>query len=477
MSSPNEKARMDGGPSQNFDADSLLRRVLLVNCEELAATLKPNLPDTAVLFVDPGQLGNPLYRNKIAAKCGDGITVFTPVDLLRLYQGDALGGLQGLLGARLTSIPMNVSEIGADPAGLLTILMARENIQAAKDAKFNQSLQEMQQVELVSERCTPLSTQKCTETNLIIKPWRAVIAEAAEGREWLVDGLLPKTGLALLGGWAKEGKSTLAINLCRTVAEGKPFLGRTTLAAPAVYVNYEMPEDYRAELMTAGSTPESAFWTDRPAPVLTMDVVKKIISFVYGTPPIGRTPSETKNGLLVIDSFRGAFRLEGEGENLASAGVILRQLQDVAIETGWLFLVIHHLNKGKKDFSGTGDFEAAPDVLLRWTRSEPQSPGTLKVAGRMAPIEPMSVSLSLSEARYLGDAGQVARKHEEQRIINALTSEPVTAASVGESLEIPEGSARSYLAKLYEKGKIGREGSGKRGSPYLYCRPPEEATA
>lgn len=471
----NEKARMDGGPSQNSDADSVPCRVLLVNSEALADGLR--LPDSLVLFADPERLGDAIYCQDIAKQCGEGLPVFAPIDLIREYQGDVFAGLQGLLGARLTSIPMNVSEIGEDPAGLLTIIIARENVQAAEDAESNQRLQELHRIESVSERCTPPSTQKCTETNLIIKTWAAVIAEAAEGREWLVDGLLPKTGLGLLGGWAKEGKSTLAINACRAVAEGKPFLGRTTLSAPAVYVNYEMPEDYRAELMTAGSTPERAFWADRPAPVLTMDVVKEIISFVYARPPIGCTPLETNNGLLVIDSFRGAFRLEGEGENLASSGVILRQLQDLAIETGWLFLVIHHLNKGKKDFSGTGDFEAAPDVLLRWTRSEPQSPGTLKVTGRMAPIEPMSVSLSLSEARYLGDAGQVARKREEQRIITCLSSEPVTAASVGESLDIPEGSARSYLAKLHEKGKIGREGMGKRGSPYLYCRLTEEATA
>lgn len=122
-----------------------MNRVMLINSEELAAKVKPILLDTEVITVDPEQLGNPLYRNEIAANCGDGCMVYTPVDLLRLYQGNALGGLQGLLGMRLTSIPMKVADIEKDPTGLLAILLAADNRQAADDAEFNQQLQEKQE--------------------------------------------------------------------------------------------------------------------------------------------------------------------------------------------------------------------------------------------------------------------------------------------------------------------------------------------
>lgn len=118
-----------------------MKRVLLVNSLELAATLA--LPsDTLVIFADPERLGDPLYCRDIVERCGEGISVFAPLDLMTCYKGDALSGLQGLLGVRLTSIPMTVADIEKDPAGLYVTLIAREHIQAADDVEFNRKLAE-----------------------------------------------------------------------------------------------------------------------------------------------------------------------------------------------------------------------------------------------------------------------------------------------------------------------------------------------
>ena len=309
---------------------------------------------------------------------------------------------------------------------------------------------------------TPINTP-CTQTTetspLVLRPWSEVLSESVEDREWSVHGMLPKTGLAILGGWAKEGKSTLAIHLCRSIAQGKPFLSRETEKTPAIYVNYEMPEDYRAELMAASDVPDGAYWLDRPRHVLSIETVRRIIK-----------QADSDHGLLVIDTFRGAFRLVGDSENqVGGSGVIVRDLQKVAIETGWLILLLHHKNKSGR-LSGTGDFQAAADVIMLWKRPNPAEPGALEVEGRMAPIEPLAVKLTLGGAEYLGDAKDTILAEDMKQVLEGLTDDPAPAAEVAEALQMPAGSVRVYLGRLYRDGKIERSGSGKRGNPYLYFK-------
>jgi len=395
----------------------------------------------------------------------------TPDGLLLTEHLKATGKLEKAGGASYIHTLVNLCPVAQNAPQYAEIVKSESDKRIA--AAIGQSLirgeiSPSQAKKQLSVLCTPLSTQSVQKEKKL-RSWSEVITDSAEGRQWLVEGLLPKTGLALLGGWAKEGKSTLAIHLCRAVAEGKSFLSRTTLAAPTVYVNYEMPEDYRAELMTGGNIPAGAFWADRPEPILRMEGVRGLIELCTAAIPIDVHNTQT-GGLVVIDSFRGAFRVEDE--NSTEAGVVLRDLQKVAMETGWLILVIHHFNKTKKEFSGSGDFYAAPDVLIKWSRPDPNEPGTLKAEGRMAPVEPMAVSLNLDSVQFLGDAGQLGREKEEQRILSCLTTEPASANDVAAELDMPIGSARSYLAKLVEKGKCDRIGEGKRGSPYLYWRGP-----
>src|SRR5262249_23701771 len=150
--------------------------------------------------------------------------------------------------------------------------------------------------------------------------WREFLDSTPESRNWTVEDILPDIGLAVLAGRAKEGKSTLAIHLSRAVAWGQPFLGRQTQQKPVVYVNYEMTPDYLKSLLSSPDAPDSAYLdsahlTNRPTSVFTPEIASAFMNQTAGL------------GLMIIDSFRGAFRLTGDGENLAGvAGERLREL-------------------------------------------------------------------------------------------------------------------------------------------------------
>jgi len=437
-----------------FGLGTLNGQQRIFSCEGETDTLRlaQELPDEVVIGI-PGAASIGCIKNHLP----DEIILYTVFDSDKAGKTATAKAIE-MFGARPVILPEGIKDVceffqaGYDREDFMRLVATIDNVHVETSAETTTVLRR-------DISSTP-STQS-TQSNVIqLRPWCEVVYESVEDREWLLEGILPKTGLAILGGWAKAGKSTLAIHLCREIAEGKPFLGRTTVTAPVIYINYEMPEDYRSELIAAGQIPDGAFWLDRPVNVLDMDTVREVID-----------QAGSDHGLLVIDSFRGAFRITGDGENSAgNAGVILRDLQRIAIESGWLILLIHHNNKGKKQLSGTGDFYAAADVLLNWKRTSPNSAGELTVEGRMAPVEPMAMSLTQQEATYLGEAKDVLASEDLKRVLESITDEPISAPALAKQLAIKPGSIRAYLSKLFNEGKIDRQGEGKRGDPFLYSK-------
>src|SRR5215471_5884664 len=266
-------------------------------------------------------------------------------------------------------------------------------------------------------------------TKIEIQTLYDVLNAVPEERQWTVDGILPDSGLGVLGGRHKRGKSTLVIHLSRSVEAGAPFLDRATRQAPVVYVNYEMPLEYFSSLSRTEPIPKHFYVIDRPEPRLKMETVGAVIAEMgkRGFP----------KGLMVIDSFRGAFKLKAEQENQSGeAGMILRWLQEIGVKTGWLIVVIHHHKKnadaeGADNLSGTGDFGAAPDVILTWSRSADHlKPGLLEIEGRIPPVDPLVVSLSPEECVYLGTKEEDGEENEKRRIEHALGMDRLKADEI-----------------------------------------------
>jgi hypothetical protein len=178
---------------------------------------------------------------------------------------------------------------------------------------------------------------------------------------------------------------------------------------------------------------------------------------------------------LVIDSFRGAFRLVGDAENSAGgAGVILRSLQDLAIEHKWLVIVVHHSNRSQRDgtdgVSGTSDWIAAPDVIWTWQRPDKTKPGVLYIEGRMPPVDPLAVELSPEACLFKGSVQESQEEADNTAILSALTEEGQSSETVAEMIGRPAGTIRRRLEALFEKNLLKRDGEGKRGAPFLYSK-------
>jgi hypothetical protein len=295
--------------------------------------------------------------------------------------------------------------------------------------------------------------------------WGEFIDTEPDSEECTIADIMPAQGLAVLGGRGKEAKSTLIIHGARAIANGSTFLGKATKARPVLYLNYEMPHGYLKKLLMAGGeSPTNAYVLNRPEPLLQLETVDYLFQTLVPA------------GLIIVDSFRGAFRLHGDGENSAGgAGVILRGLQDIAIKNKGLVIIIHHRNKsqgrdGADSFSGTSDWIAAPDMLWTWSRPEKDKPGTLTIEGRMAPVDPMSVMVSIEECSYLGAVAETKERTDKEAILNVLTDDGQTADAIAQAAGLPPGTCRARLESLFKESAVSRDGEGKRGSPFLWSK-------
>jgi len=304
--------------------------------------------------------------------------------------------------------------------------------------------------------------------NIEMQSLEDIFAAVPEEREWTVDGILPKCGLAVVGGRHKRGKSTLVIHLAKSVEAGEVFLDRETKKGAVVYVNYEMALDYFASLSKGESVHRNFYVIDHPESRLTMDTVAAVIG------ELKKRGFET--GMLIIDSFRGAFKLRAEQENQSGeAGMILRSLQEIGVKTGWLILVIHHHKKntdaeGADKLSGTSDFGAAPDVIWTWSRpADHLKPGLLEIEGRMPPVEPLQVQLSPEKCVSLGAKQDGSEENEKQRILDALAKgKPLTGKEISDATIIPYSTVKKRLNSLKDEGRATFDiGTGK-GSPQLW---------
>jgi len=312
------------------------------------------------------------------------------------------------------------------------------------------------------ENSFPHYREETVRKEIKLQTWEEFLSTAPEEREYTINGILPDSGLVVLLGRGKHGKSTLAVHACRAISTGWEFLERQTKKKTIVYVNYEMSEDYLQTLLRAGDCPKGAFIINRPEPILTLKTIENIMGQVENNP-----------GMMVIDSFRGAFKLQGEAENLSGvAGVLLRQLQDLALNKGWLIILIHHSNRGSKEgtdsVSGTSDWIAAPDVLWSWSRPDPDKSGTLMIEGRIPPLEPMAVKLSLESCEYAGTVKGDQEKTDKETIQAVLTEDWQDTKDIVAITGLPEGTVRTRLNSLHKDELVERDGKGVSKNPYKW---------
>lgn len=291
-----------------------------------------------------------------------------------------------------------------------------------------------------------------------------LMREPDEPVSWLVEGLLPAGGLSLLAAKPKVGKSTLARCLALAVARGEIFLQRNVSQGPVIYLALEEKRSeikkHFAELGADGTEPIDIHCAAAPQDALAalQDEIRR------------RRPA-----LVIIDPILRMTRLR-DANDYAEVSNAMEPLMALAREYTAHLLMVYHLGKGERAEAsdailGSTAFFAAVDTALIMKRLEQYRTVQSRqrygddLSETVLNFEPERRAVSLGPER---SEAEIERTSEAILDFLRLASEPKTEPDIDAAIEGRNAVKRAALRQLVTAGKINRQGSGRRGSPYTY---------
>jgi hypothetical protein len=212
-----------------------------------------------------------------------------------------------------------------------------------------------------------------------------------EDHRWLVDTILPRTGLTICGGHPKSCKSWTGLDLALSVASGSRCFDRFLVHEPGpalIYLAEDPPSVVRDRLdglcrhrgIDLASIPVDVI----TAPTLRLDLERDQVR-------LAKTIERIRPRLLLLDPF---VRLHCLRENdSGDVSALLGYLRGLQREYDLALVVVHHARKNStpgaqngQGLRGSSDFYAAVDSLLYLRRDRDQL--RFSVEHRAAPAPP-----------------------------------------------------------------------------------------
>jgi hypothetical protein len=284
---------------------------------------------------------------------------------------------------------------------------------------------------------------------------------------WLIDGLLGKESVAVIGGAPKRNKSWLAAEIAVAVASSSPCLGQfSTREAGTV-------------LMCSGEGPE---WiaTDRfrnicgfreqdlnALPIHVMSRTQLRLDDPADQRTLTREVEESKATLLIIDPLTAYH--SGDENSVLGLAPVLQYLDRLRRTTGATVLVVHHSNK--KGSGHGGNRLRGTSALHGWLDSglylEKRGDGVVvSVEQRCGPApDDFFVRLTGEQGGYhleVGDRPSAEEDDLSELIVEALRekTEPVSRSVLRSLLGVKAERLTEPLAHLDREGVIRRTSEG-----------------
>ncbi|MGA2320190.1 MAG: AAA family ATPase [Solirubrobacteraceae bacterium] len=282
---------------------------------------------------------------------------------------------------------------------------------------------------------------------------------------WLAPPILPRAALIALYAPGGDGKSLFSMALAAAIAHGGEIAGIACRHGMTVYLDAENGEhEIHRRVHTLG-LPASGV---RVADAAGLDLRGHLAD-------VEALVSEASPDLLVLDSLRSMTPGMDENDTAQTARA-LDPLRRLAHESGTAILLIHHANKGGRDFRGASAIRDSVDVLWHLGR-EDQDPDPRR---RFLSCRKMRVAaeperrwllVDIDRGRVLIDqaeppdavsrpAAQPVRAKLSDAILASMDDCPLRLAAIAELVErgSKDGSVRNALSALVEDGKLARQG-------------------
>ncbi|MBR1131928.1 AAA family ATPase [Bradyrhizobium iriomotense] len=280
---------------------------------------------------------------------------------------------------------------------------------------------------------------------------RAIGATSPEPPQWLVKGILPRTGIALLSGQYAAGKTFVGADLCLSLVFDQEFLGRRVRPGGVLWIAAEGGGeiDSRVEAARAGKFQDGHagqipfFVSEPPAGLSQHNIIIWLEHAVAEASWECADKFAANLRLVVIDTLAACFNIADENDN-AEAARLMKELARVGNANDVLVMPIaHHGKNAETGVRGASAYGAGADAILSVL-------GVTDVSGKTS-----KRSLALTKSRR-GGTGSLGSFEVRSHVLGLdEDGDPMTAGYIEFSDDAGEATPQAVVAKV--KSKIPRD--------------------
>ena len=283
-----------------------------------------------------------------------------------------------------------------------------------------------------------------------------------EPLKWAIEGFLP-SGLAILAGGPKVGKSILSLHLSLAVSIGGCALGKIPVEqGDVLYLALEDTQRRLKERIANSALPENC---DLSRLTLATKVPRQ---HEGGLEYIRWWLELHKNARLVIIDTLQKFRklLSGKNSMYTEDYDAIGDIKALADEFNTAFLVIHHLKKAMaedwlNELSGSQGIAGAADTIFSLKRSRTENFAILHRTGRDVEEKDFTLQLDGFGWTLREDAVEFTMPKWKREIVDYLKgNNSVTPMILSQALNIPINTAQTNLIRLLKDGTLKKSGYG-----------------
>ena len=301
---------------------------------------------------------------------------------------------------------------------------------------------------------------------LTTTPGKALYDRVYPPRQFLIDGILARGNLAMLGGRPKSGKSWLSFQLAQAIDAGAPFLGKATTKANILYMALEDGDRRIHErLHIRRWIPQNVNFVFTALP---LDDGKGNTG--TGFDQITNTATSLGIGLIIIDTLRSSMSGHVDESDNAGMAAILNPLANFAHDKNVSILINHHTTKGATEdvfnsFRGASSIRGAYDLGAILERKNKEAEATLKFESRDAEIDDMTIVFEPATGwRYEGDIKRIEEITAGRKVVIALNEMgggKYSCDEIAKQMGITLQGAHSQLRAALRDGHVVRTDGAK----------------
>ena len=278
---------------------------------------------------------------------------------------------------------------------------------------------------------------------------------------WMVPGVLP-TGITLLAGRPKIGKSWLTLAIALGVANGTTVLGTTVQQQGVLYLALEDPESRLKKRLLA---------------LLDEDEPPKNLHFVTGWKRLhqgglddldARLRADPTIRFVVIDTLAKVRRSSKPGGNAYLEDYeAIGELKAIADKHKVAIVCVLHLRKMHSAdpfemISGTTGLTGAADTNMVLMRPRNSPDTVLYITGRDVEEQALAMKFTNGKWQVLGEADKIILTITKKKIIDAIKSAPpMGPLSIEKKSGLSLSTVNKNLLELALSGHVVQVGHGK----------------